>query len=203
MSLYNALEFNPSVKYATAHLIHAIEEVSGCQIRSLAVNMERDELRGMLAVFDSPGAFSKWLDQRPGYKAHLQPISDGAKGVGLVILSSKINDCWKRFTLIKEASHLLFEADELITHSTDIQALAKAVVDIPALGRPDAQAELFVRDYAGIAAALELLMPAHIKENVSHWVNVDKQTPYQVAEKLRIPEKFVEIRLNQWSLPGG
>ncbi|MGI1671814.1 MAG: hypothetical protein K6L74_16030 [Neptuniibacter sp.] len=198
-ALYSAINYVPSVKYSTEKLITAIEHVSGFQVQTLVVDMERSDLRGMLLVFESTDAFSMWLEDNSGYKSQLKPINDQAEGVGLVLLSSKCNPCWQRFTVIKEASHLLFEAEDLL-ESTDILELAKAVVEIPEPGKEDGNAELFYRDYSGIVAALELLMPEAIRINVTHWVNVDKQTPYQVAEKLRIPEKFVEIRLDEWGL---
>lgn len=202
-ALFLSINHVPSIRFATGQLISAIEQVTEYQVVPLVVDSDRDDLRGSLWVFESPQAFANWLEKNPEYKSQTPDINYQAKGVGLVLLNSKENQCWRRFTVIKEASHFLFESS-FLDAPTDIKSLAKAVVEMPSLtssGSIDEhQAELFLRDYTGIAAAIELLMPESIRPNLAHSVNVKSQSAYQIAKNLMLPEKFVELRLRQWEL---
>ncbi len=206
MAFYQSLERPPSFRFATAQLCRAISSVSGFDIVPVVVP-DMEELRGMLMTFTERSGFDRFVEDHPLVREQTPQDLKFDKGVGLVLLSDANNPCWQRFTVIKEASHLYWESDNLLK-STDIGHLAKAVVDWKVSDDSDKSlaldpdnVELFVRDHFGILAALELLLPeSSLRSWMEHEVNVKRLTTYQLAYTLKLPQRFVSIRMEQWGI---
>lgn len=113
----------------------------------------------------------------------------------LILISEENNECWKRFTFMKEISHLFLET-ESDCFNTDAFEQAKVLVD-----RGFGNEDLYRAEVIGAIAALEIMLPIESKPDIAHRVRVNKDTPHTIAFLYKVPQKFVEYRLRQWSLP--
>lgn len=157
----------------------------------------------MLIAFPEYGGFDAFLSDYPALKSEIPKDLDPQLGVGFIAISDSVenNECWKRFTIIKEASHLYWE-QEALKSKTDVEHLARAVVDMGILEEPEGKnSDLFFRDHFGILAAMELLLPEQIfRPLFERKIIVEKKSAYSVAYELKVPKKFVEIRMAQWDI---
>ncbi len=110
-----------------------------------------------------------------------------------VFLSDQNNNCWKRFTFIKEVSHLFLETDPSKFNSDALKKASSLVDEAARSSNP----ELYQLEVSAIVAAMELLIPSSLKNNILHLHNVKKLSPYQIADRFKVPQKYVEYRLKQ------
>lgn len=115
-------------------------------------------------------------------------------GDALVLISDRNNECWKRFTIIKEISHLFLTPSEE-DFNTDVYEQAKCLVDIK-----NGDEKLLNKEVSGIIAAIELLIPEGIKSTIAHMAQVEKKSLYQISSALMVPQKFMEYRMEQWGV---
>jgi len=148
-----------------------VEEETGYGVESLVIN-DMEHLRGMIVRF-------------PQKKA-------------IIFVSDHNNDCWRRFTFIKEISHLFIETTPECFNS-DAYEQAKALVD--QFQTPDdvspASEKLLHAEVSGIVAAMEIMIPDELIPYVAHLSNVDKMLPYAIASRLKVPQKYLEYKMRQ------
>ena len=195
------------VQFNTRKLIKAISAVTGYQITHGQIK-NIPELRGMLFRFESGDHFRGYIDRHPTLRSHLN-ITDEclyADKVALILVSEdeENNECWRRFTVVKEAAHLLVEADELGNY-TDVTRLANVLANTASLDQyeslSDEGRELLLRDYSGIEVAIQLFMPESThKEWMTRQVHVEGKKPIDLAITLKLPQKFVEARMREFGL---
>jgi len=147
--------------------------------------------------------FGRVVSEKTGWQvvSRVLPIPDSLRGAlirmpdhqALILINDKNNECWKRFTFLKEVSHLFLEDEGQFI--TDTEQLASSLVDM----EMDSDG-YSLREAAGILAAIEIGIPEAIKSAIFHAINVDGLTPYQIAYRLKMPQKYVEYRLRQWGI---
>lgn len=115
-------------------------------------------------------------------------------GDALVLISDKITECWKRFTFIKEISHLFLTPSE-DDFNTDTYEQAKCLVDIA-----NGDQKLFKKEVSGIVAAMELLIPEGNKGTIAHMAQVEHKNLYQISSTFMVPQKFMEHRMTEWGI---
>lgn len=209
LEYYNSCNRPPSIRYNTEKIIKAITAVSGYDIAAVEVKEgHMQHLRGLLMTFESGADFGSFVEDRKHLEPHIKFDVSQSKKVALILLSSETynNECWRRFTVIKEASHLFLEGDFLLEGTTNVAQLAKVLTDLKdaSLNPQESNSsdeKVYSRDYMGVYAAMELLLPeSAIRTWMTHEVNVRKQNSYQVASALKLPQKFVELRMVEWGL---
>lgn len=200
--VYLDCQYVPPVKVNTAKFLKAIGEISGFKIAAIELPAEdMPHLRGMLLPFLGRESCEKYLQSKPHLADHFKYGSMDAENSAIILTSSANNQCWARFTVIKEACHLYSEDTTELAENSDVYTTARVLVDLPCVESSCAgDKERFAREIIGIIAAIEIFMPERIKEWMAREVNVEKNTPYQIAKKLMIPERFVEYRLREWGL---
>jgi hypothetical protein len=201
--MYQNSERPPLIQFNTSKLIQAISSVTGYNISVVEASADdMPELRGMLLAFDDIERYKKFIDCRPSLVPHLKAQLQEPIGAALILVSKGNNECWRRFTAIKEASHLLFEAADL-AKSSNPSVLAKVLTADggPNEKLPEVEREILLREALGIVTAVELFMSdgTHC-EWMKRKVNVENQTPYQLASSLMLPQRFIEARMNAWNL---
>ena len=124
------------------------------------------------------------LARRPANKEALVLIAD----------SDVNNECWRRFTFIKEISHLFLEDTEE-SYCNDALKLASTLVETEI----ETDRSLFMKEAIGVVAAIELLIPTGHKDHIQHLVTKGFSN-YQIASKYKVPERYIEYRLNKWGI---
>lgn len=115
----------------------------------------------------------------------------------LILISDTNNECWQRFTVVKEASHLFTETNES-DFNVDAYSQARSLVDME-LEFEDIN--LLIREVNGVMAAIELLIPDSMRLKVAHMYNVEKKTTYEIAETFMVPQKYMEHKmLADWGI---
>ena len=146
----------------------------------------------------------------------------------LIIIGNNFenNDCWKRFTAIKEVSHIFLSLESQIEcddglvmlqsildmgrltsnyvfTESDIKVLAKAVG--MELTEEDIQSAVSisnphgVAEVSGVAAAIEILIPVCYKDQLRK--DAVSMNLNQMAARIKVPAYYLEHRLNQWRIP--
>lgn len=104
--------------------------------------------------------------------------------------SADLNVCWSRFAICKEVAHLLID-DETCHFTTDVTGLIQELIT----SAPTVHAKTPIgSETLGLMAALELLMPWKIRP-VMFAMRDSGQTDREIAEFVRVPEKYVNIML--------
>jgi len=114
-----------------------------------------------------------------------------SKHKAIILIADSNNECWRRFVFVKEICHLFLDGEA--DYSIDAENIATAL-----LSEPGAAPEQYDSELAAAYAALEIMIPDHLKEWMAHEANVLKQTPFQVAFKLKVPRRYVEYRMREW-----
>tara|TARA_B110000196_G_scaffold34593_1_gene26087 strand:- start:276 stop:863 length:588 start_codon:yes stop_codon:yes gene_type:complete len=119
---------------------------------------------------------------------------DGNKSVE-VYINGENNRCWKRFIAIKEVSHLILDQETTV----DFTALAASLIDAE-FHRNDEHVDLFIRDVSGVLAAIEIMMPEHLKAWAANQVNILGKGSKELSSMLIMPQRYVDHRLNEWGI---
>jgi hypothetical protein len=192
------LNYPPNVRLSTELIVSAASQLSGFQIFSAVIPKDAmPELRGMLVTFESGADFSAYLKGKV-LNCQLDTGSIDNRPVAFILISNANNQCWARFTLVKEIAHLVLEQRDLLM-PTRISSLVEAVVKLGAF--TNTNDVLVNREDAGVKAAVEIFMPDSFKDWATRRINVNHEGPLQIAQLLMIPQKFVEQRLMEWGLP--
>ena len=107
-----------------------------------------------------------------------------------IIYSAELNLCWKRFSICKEAAHLLID-DAHAHFTTDVVGLIQRLITSAPMIEADAILE---SELMGIVAAIELLMPWKLRQSFEA-LGESGKTDFEIAEFCRVPEKFVNLML--------
>jgi len=155
----------------TEKFAKVVEKETGYSVESIIIN-DMEHLRGMIVRF-------------PEKKA-------------IVFVSDHNNDCWRRFTFIKEISHLFIETTPECFNS-DAYEQAKALVDQYQTQDDvsDESRKLLRAEVIGLVAAMEIMIPNELIPYIAHLSNVEKMLPYAIASRLRAPQKFLEFKMRQ------
>lgn len=197
---YEELSYQPNIRLATEIILASISHLTGFQIVTRVIPKDAmAELRGMLLTFETGSDFLAYLEAKvPDPQFDVTGIT-ATQPVALIFVSSANNPCWYRFTLVKEAAHLVIEREDLLL-STQVAHLVEAVVKSGSFASKN-NSVLVNREDAGVKAAIEIFMPDSSKPWVESQVNVKKAGPLQIAQQLMIPQRFVEQRFLEWGLP--
>lgn len=112
-----------------------------------------------------------------------------------IYINSDNNRCWRRFVAIKEVSHLILDQKRTV----DVSALARCLIEAE-FHRNDEDLDLFVRDVSGILAAIEIMMPDHLKDWAKHQINSLGKSSKDISSMLVMPQKYVDHRLSEWGI---
>ena len=110
----------------------------------------------------------------------------------IVLIADSNNECWRRFVYIKEICHLFI--DEARPDKADVESVVLALLE------RDEESELYESELLAAFAAIEIMIPEDLQNTIAHWANVEHETAYQIAFKLKAPKKFVEMRMREWSI---
>lgn len=200
--VYNESNYPQSVCLSTEAILAAVSAISGYKIIKAEVPVPGGRLRGQLLPFENGRIFkdyiiSKSLQQR----IPLEEIFDDDQ-VALILLadSNTNNPCWARFTLVKEAAHLVLESDSLGKWS-DITKLSLSLTSQKFDSLEGDMAEYLNREQAAEKLAVEIfLCESRMKDWMQHQINVKCKSAYEIAKLLRVPERFVEQEISKWGI---
>ena len=115
------------------------------------------------------------------------------KGDVIILISEGNNHCWRRFVFIKELCLAFLEE----TPCTDVEGLASSLIykDIKQ------QNGNYAREVSGVIAAIEILIPEQLQGYLAHETNVKRVDSTTLAERLMVPQRFLDFRLRTWGLP--
>lgn len=156
---------------------------------------------GTLPVAINTEAFEKTVAKETGYtiESAIVPMDEHLRGMLIrknkharILISDQNNFCWKRFTFVKELSHLFLDNPSDFT--ANAEELARCFGDRELGGNG-----LYECETRGIIAAVEIMIPEEFKTRILHDFNVQKKTPYAIAHELRVPQKYIEWRIQQWT----
>lgn len=148
----------------------------------------------------------------------------------LILISDteKNNPCWKRFTTIKEVSHIFLkldshvECDDALVMVKNLQSVGQLTSDFMftedsikriaqltgvSMTEEDIQAALATRNPHGVAevsavaAAREILLPHYLKPEVLNMSQNENKTLLEIADELKVPAFYLEKRLEEWHIP--
>jgi len=163
-----------------------------------------EECSGRIPLKVNIGKLERVISEKTGVtiERHQSPKMTELRGMmvrrendnALVLISDKNTECWKRFTFIKEISHLFLNPSE-DDFNTDTYEQAKCLVDIV-----NGDQELYKKEVSGIVAAMELLIPEGNKDTIAHMAQVEKKSLYQIASTFMVPQKFMEYRMEKWGI---
>jgi len=145
------------------------------------------------------------------------------KSNSLVLLSDENNNCWKRFTLVKEICHIFLEHEHKIENDNALkmaEALMFHVAFLPNFlptGDTSNLSKEAEKDYetfeallgkinplgaeetSAVVAAIEILIPAICKDWISKWIEQGCHLN-DISSKLKVPNLILEHRLKDWGL---
>lgn len=107
-----------------------------------------------------------------------------------IIYSHSLNICWRRFSICKEAAHLLIDDSNRNHFTTDVEPLISGLITSAPMLEPDTHLE---SERMGVVAAIELLLPWSLREQIEQ--QKDNRSDLEIAEQYRVPEKFVNAVL--------
>ena len=162
-------EYKIPLRINVGKFARVVSEQTGIEITSVELP-DMGSLRGML--------------YRPSEK----------KAVVLISNSEPNNECWKRFTFIKEISHLFLEDKNNFNKDAYLQAIC--LVDDDMRDSPHFQHEL-----NGIISAIEIMIPDTMLGTIEHLARVKKLDAYSIAEMFMVPLKFLEYKMRKNDIP--
>lgn len=180
--------------------------------REVALNLAR-ELRAKFYLHCFGGSqptvlnttkFAKYIGEEYGVKitsevsvelgTHLRGMLLRKPGEATILIADSNNECWRRFVYVKEICHIFIDDEHEFTE--DAERLA---IDLVREGGEDHQPSLAYRsELIAAYAAIDIMIPPHLKHWMAHKANVEGQTPYQIAFALKVPKKYVEYRIREW-----
>jgi len=116
-------------------------------------------------------------------------------GEAIILVGDKsINtECWERFTVIKEVSHLFLDKEKWF--DTDIMQKANGLVS------KEIENSHLAGELEAVLAAIELLIPSEFSTKIAHMSNVENMTSLQIAEHFKVPLVYMEYRMEKLSIP--
>lgn len=102
-------------------------------------------------------------------------------------------ECWERFTVIKEVSHLFLDKPEWF--NTDTVKKANGLVS------REIENSHFAGEIEVILAAIELLIPYEFSTRMAHMSNVEEMTSLTIAEFFKVPLLYMEYRMKKLDIP--
>lgn len=114
------------------------------------------------------------------------------KNEAVVLVADSSNECWKRFTYIKEVCQLF------IDDKRDNPAEATEIVET--LLNQDIDGKYYQSEVLAAFTAINIMIPDYLETWMKHQVNVERKTSFQVAAQLKAPRKYVEFRMREWEI---
>jgi Zn-dependent peptidase ImmA (M78 family) len=102
-------------------------------------------------------------------------------------------ECWERFTVVKEASHLFLDKEEWF--NTDITQRANGLVS------KEIENSHIAGEIEAVLAAIELLIPFEFSTRIAHMSNVEEMTSLIIAEYFKVPLLYMEYRMKKLNIP--
>jgi len=99
-------------------------------------------------------------------------------------ISSSLNNCWTRFVGAKELSHTIL--DKSNHSSTDVISLVEMLLTQPLTIK---KSEELHSEYFTLLFAIEILIPYRVNTLVLD----KKNTSYEIAEMLKVPEQMIDL----------
>lgn len=123
-----------------------------------------------------------------------------------IVVSSKLNYCWRRFVSVKEMCHLIIDTEDgLVDYSTAADSkekLQKLINDLiapsgaGANSASDPCSDQWVSDTLAQFCAAELMFPIADRDIAHGLVNEGKETILSLATSYRVPARYVEMSLS-------
>lgn len=182
------------------------------QARTMRAKFLGENYGGRVPVAISTDKFARFIGKETGYTIESVIVPDMVDLRGMllrysakkavILISDHNNECWRRFTYIKELSHLFLEKNP-DDFNADALEQAKALVDIVQglNDPPEEQKKLYISEITGIIAAMEIMIPEELLGYIAHLSNVDKMRPYAIAAKFKVPQKFIEHQMDKNNIP--
>jgi len=200
--IYNSSDYPPSVSLTTEAILKAVTQISGYKIFASEVPVAGGKLRGQLLPFQSGEKFKSYITSKNlQSRIRLNGIADDDR-VALILLadSSTNNTCWARFTLVKEAAHLVLEGDSVAEWS-DITKLSLSLTSQKFDTLHGEMAIYLNREQAAENLAVEILLcESRLRPWMERQINVNRKTVYEIAKILRVPQRFVEQEISKWGI---
>lgn len=133
-----------------------------------------------------------------------------------VLLSNDNNNCWKRFTLIKEICHLFLEHEHNIDNDDALKMAESLMLHVAFLPNflptchtdikdeyknfEDVLNPLGAEETSAVVAAIEILIPVDTKAWIADWIEEGCHLN-DISLKLKVPNLILEHRLKEWCLP--
>ncbi|MCK4841011.1 MAG: hypothetical protein KAT04_03900 [Methylococcales bacterium] len=128
-----------------------------------------------------------------GYGAeHIFGRLERSEGGAEIVLSSGLNECHKRYVIIKELSHLIIDTDDSFTK--DFNGLVTGLIDdsYQQIDHDDALQSENIAHYV----ACELLLPFKLRQGLIDSLASGDTTYYKIAKNYLIPETVVKSILH-------
>lgn len=110
-----------------------------------------------------------------------------------ILVSEENNECWRRFVFMKELCHVFLDEEDC----KDVDGLAQALI----YKGMRIDNENYAKEVSGVIAAIELLIPEHLQAYFGHEIYVKKTDSKTLASRLKVPQKFMDWRLQNWGMP--
>lgn len=111
----------------------------------------------------------------------------------LIVYSTDLNRCWRRFAICKELVHLLMDV-KACHMGTDPINLIQGLIT----GTFPMEADTPVHsDMVGAIAAVEMLLPWKLRPHLIQ-LRTNGKTDFEIAEHARVPEKYVSLILGAY-----
>lgn len=108
----------------------------------------------------------------------------------LILYSSTLNLCFKRFCVCKEAVHLMMDT-EPSQYTEDVIDLIQQLITGVSIS-PNTPIE---SEYFAVLVALEVLVPYHMRQGLDELLSNGAKT-YDLALQCRVPEKYISLLFN-------
>lgn len=139
-----------------------------------------------------------------GHAANMQHFAEKIR----IVCADKHNHCWARYLVCKELAHLLmYNPSGTNTHFTASFEDASKLIDELTNCRIDDFSDQALIDFTAWYAAIELLIPSEwlpkiseVRKQISEDPELRNQENKQIATALRVPEKILEVRLENPSV---
>lgn len=104
-----------------------------------------------------------------------------------IICDVDLNLCWQRFSVCKEAAHLIIDSEQK-HFTTDIENLIQGLITFPVISLDD----VIDSEMVGEVAAVELLLPWKLRPTLVG-LRESGVTDLELAELCRVPQKYISL----------
>jgi len=127
-------------------------------------------------------ADEQWSDM----KGHARGLFIQHQRNNVIVIERELNDCWRRFVLIKEFMHFFDKEYEFVA---DPEKFENLLTDLST--PPDDPSVAVQSEYRGVWMALALFCPEDVRQDLNEKMKANLIDAYGVATKLKIPEDHI------------